>query len=310
MAVAAVKSQNEQKKMIIAIALGVLALIALWWTFFGFGGGSSKPQPQSQQRGTPLAKSSPVPGKVPDPPVLPGPAAVTPNDLTVLPVSWQQPRVPEPGRNIFAFYVKPPPSPTPTAPPQTPTPTPTPPVLLASVSPSNVYARTDDFMLEVTGDKFTSGFRIVFDNRELPTRYLSPQQMSTTVPAAMISNSGPRPVLVRSSDGKFYSNSVMVNVQAPPVPNYTYVGIIAKPGHIGDTALLQDKNSKEISSQQRGDIVGGKFRITSISVGELVLVDTSLKIKHTLALTIDGGKSAFPQGRPTPKVASEDDEPQ
>jgi hypothetical protein len=309
MAVAAVKSPNEQKKMIIAIALGVLALIALWWTFFGFGG-SSKPQSQPTRNTTPLAKASPIPGGIPEPVVLNGPAAVTPNDLTPIVFNGSRPLVTEPQRNIFAFYVKPPPSPTPTAPPPSPTPTPTPPVLLASVSPAMVYAGTDDFTLEVTGDKFASGLRIVIDNREVPTRYISAQQMSAAVPAAVISNPGQRQIVVRSGDGMFYSNPASLTVTAPPTPNYTYVGIIAKPRHIGDTALLQDKSNKEIVSQQRGDILGGRFRITSISDGELQLVDINLKIKHRLALTIDGGKSAFPQGRPTPKVASEDDEPQ
>ena len=100
-----------------------------------------------------------------------------------------------------------------------------------------------------------------------------------------------------------------MNVTAPPTPNYTYVGIIGKPRHIGDTALLQDKSNKEIFSVQRGDLLGGRFRVTSISDRELVVVDTNLKIKHTLALTNEGEKSRFPQGRPTPKVAAEDDEP-
>lgn len=304
MAVAAVKSPNEQKKLIIAAALGVAALIALWWTFFGFGG-SSKTQAPSSTR--PSATPSTVPGRTPEQPAIAGPAGLTPNDLSPVPVSWTRPLVPEPRRNIFAFYVPPPPPPSPTAPP--PSPTPTPPVLLASVSPSNVYARTDDFTLEVTGDKFTGAVRIVIDNREMPTRYISAQQMSTTVPAAMIANPGQRQVVARSSDGKLYSNPASFTVTAPPTPNYTYVGIIAKPRHIGDTALLQDKSNKEILSVQRGDVLGGRFRITSISDGELVVVDTSLKIKHTLALTTEGGKSPFPQGRPTPKVAAEDDEP-
>jgi hypothetical protein len=98
-------------------------------------------------------------------------------------------------------------------------------------------------------------------------------------------------------------------VTAPPVPNYNYVGLLGKPRHIGDTAMLQDKNSKEVVSVQRGDVVGGRFRVTSIADREVVLVDTNLKIKHLLALTNDGERGSFPQGRPTPKVASEDDEP-
>jgi hypothetical protein len=60
---------------------------------------------------------------------------------------------------------------------------------------------------------------------------------------------------------------------------------------------------------QRGDVVSGRFRVTSIADREVVLVDTNLKIKHLLTLTGEGDKGSFPQGRPTPKVAAEDDEP-
>jgi hypothetical protein len=49
--------------------------------------------------------------------------------------------------------------------------------------------------------------------------------------------------------------------------------------------------------------------VTSISDKELVMMDTTLKIKHTLAMT-EGDKSfGNPLTRPTPRVESEDDEP-
>ena len=180
--------------------------------------------------------------------------------------------------------------------------------MLTSISPSNAYARTDDFTLEVTGDRFTPSARVVVDNRDLQTRYVSPQQVSATVPASVIANPGQRSVVVKTSDGLF-SNAATLVVTAPPTPNYTYVGNIIKRRHIGDTAFLEDKASKEILSLQRGDPLGGRFRITSIAEREVVVVDTNLKIKHTLTLANEGEKGAFPQRRPTPRVASEDDEP-
>ncbi len=288
--------------MIIAIALGVLAIIALWWTFFGFGS-SSKPQPQRPNRA--IAVNSPVPVNTPE--QQPAQPALDNSYFTevVLPQAAQN--VPESRRNIFAFYE---PTPTPVASPViVPTPPPPPTVLLAALSPANVYARTDDFTLEVTGDKFTPAVRILIDGREMPTHYVSAQQLSTMVPAAMIASPGPRSVSVKSSDSVLFSNTQVLNVSPPPIPNYNYVGIIGKPRHIGDTALLQDKGNKEIVSVQRGDILGGRFRVTSISDRELIVVDTNLKIKHSLALTNEGEKGSFPQGRPTPKVAAEDDEP-
>ena len=58
----------------------------------------------------------------------------------------------------------------------------------------------------------------------------------------------------------------------------------------------------------RGDVLGGRFRVTSISEKELVLVDTNLKIKHTIAMS-EADKGGGPLSRPTPRVDSEDDEP-
>jgi hypothetical protein len=179
-------------------------------------------------------------------------------------------------------------------------------VLLAGLSPANVYARTAEFKLEVTGDKFTPQLKVLIDNNEVPTRYISPQQLSATVAAAVIANPGARQVMLRSSDGTLYSNSSALNVSPAPIPNYNYVGIFGTHRHI-DTAIVQDKASKEILNIQRGDLLGGRFRVTSISEKELILVDNSLKIKHTLAFTNQGG-SGNPLQRPTPRAEGEDDE--
>ncbi len=53
--------------------------------------------------------------------------------------------------------------------------------------------------MEVSGDKFAAGVRIVVDGRELTTRFISPQQLSATVPASMIANPGSRSVMVKSA---------------------------------------------------------------------------------------------------------------
>jgi hypothetical protein len=230
----------------------------------------------------------------------------TEDDLRPLPVDYHPVGAPEARRNIFVYYqppvIKVQPSVTPT-----PTPTPTPPVLLANISPSNVFARTSDFTLEVTGDKFTSQLRVVVDNAELPTRYIGPQQLSATVPAALIANAGSRQIILRSADGKLYSNNATLTVAQPPVPNYNYIGIIGTIRHI-DTAILQDKNNKDTLNVQRGDLLGGRFRVTSISEKEVVVVDNNLKIKHTLPMTVLGDRPGA-SSRPTPRVESEDDEP-
>jgi hypothetical protein len=304
MQVTDINNPGERKKLIWALALGLVAILFLWWTFFGFGG-SSKPRGNRNTQNPNLTPGNRT--AVNPAPIQRGDELQTPTLEQLRPVSYSAtlPSVAEAKRNIFVYYEKPPLALTsgPTA-----TPTPPPPVLLAAVSPSNVYARTDDFTVEVTGDRFTPEVRITVDGSELPTRFVSPQQLSATVPAAMIANSGARQVIVRSPDGKLYSNTAMLNVSPPPTPNYTYIGIIGTKRRL-DTAILQDKGSREILNVQRGDVLGGRFRLTSISDEELVLVDTTLKVKHTLAMTTDQSKGIGPQSRPTPKVDSEDDEP-
>ena len=113
--------------------------------------------------------------------------------------------------------------------------------------------------------------------------------------------------MLRSADGKLYSNASTLSVAEAPKPNYSYIGIIGTPRYI-DTAILLDKTSKDTLNVQRGDLLGGRFRVTSISEKEIVLVDSNLKIKHALALTTQGDRGN-PLQRPTPKVDSEDDEP-
>ncbi|HLR05001.1 MAG TPA: IPT/TIG domain-containing protein, partial [Pyrinomonadaceae bacterium] len=188
-------------------------------------------------------------------------------------------------RNIFAFY-EPTPRPTVEVRMTPPPPTPTPPVMISSLSPSTVYARTADFSLEITGDKFTPAARVTVDGRELPTRFINSQQLFTTVPAALIASPGARQVMARTNDGKLYSNSITLNVTPPPLPNYNFVGIIGKPRG-NDTAVLQKKGDKELLNVYRGDVLEGRFRVNSISEREVVLVDTTLKIRHTIPFTID-----------------------
>lgn len=297
-----IKNPEERKKLIWAIGLGIVALIFLWWTFFGFGS-SSRPTNRVANSNQPAARSQSAAAQ----PQRADEVRLTPVEQLV-PVNYPPPlpAVAEPGRNIFAFYEKPA-APAPSTP--TPTPTPTPPVLLAAVTPSSVYARTDDFNLEVSGDKFTPEVRVTIDGQELQTRFVGMQQLSSKVPASLIANPGNRQVVVRSPDGRLYSNAVTLNVNQPPVPNFSYIGIIGITRGMLDVAMLQDKSSREIVKAQRGDVLGGRFRVSSISEKELVVVDTSLKIKHTLPFTSERDRGIGPSSRPTPRVDSEDDEP-
>jgi IPT/TIG domain len=298
---------GEKKKLIWAAVLGLVAIIFLWWTFFGFGSSTS--------RATVRPTASPTPARAAggqNNPAANGRASQNVLDIsTIRPIVWQPPSydAPEAKRNIFAYYV-PPQKPSPPVKIETPSPPPPPPpVLLASISPANAYARSPDFKLEVAGDKFTPELRIFVDGRELPTTYTSPQQMSATVPSTFIATPGARQVVVRTPDNRLFSNAATLSVAQEPIPNYTYVGIIGTRTHVGDVAMVQDKNNKNVLNVQRGDLLSGRFRVTSISEKELVLIDANLKIQHKLKMTEGDKGLGSPLSRPTPRVDAEDDEP-
>jgi hypothetical protein len=274
---------NERKKIIAAAALFVVAIAVLGYVFFG---GSSKKPPANSTAANP----SPTPARV----AKEQEPVDDPSIYRPVIYNGTIPGVSEADRNIFAYY-EPTPRPTLEVRIPTPTPTPVPPMAISSLSPSTVYARTADFSLGITGDKFTPASRVTIDGRELPTRFISSQQLFITVPAVLIANPGGRQVMVRTSDGKLYSNSATLNVTPPPLPNYNFIGIIGKPRG-NDTAVLQKKGEKELLNVQRGDVLEGRFRVNSISEREVVLVDTTLKIRHTIPFTIDPNIS--PQSRP------------
>ena len=292
---------GEKKKLIGAAVLGVVALGVLYWVLIGFDSGTPATTARTQPSPTPQTRTTQTGTRPPSQEI------VDLGRFTQIKYEPSSYNAPEAKRNIFAYY-EPPPKLVKEATTPTPTPTPTPPVLLASVSPSNVYARTADFKLEVAGDKFTPEMKIFVDGRELPTVYKNPQQLSTTVAASVIAAPGSRQVVVRTPDSRLYSNPMQINVADPPKPNYVYVGIIGRPNRVDDVALVQERNARNIINVLRGDILSGRFRVTSISEKELVLTDTTLKIKHTIAMS-EGEKGAGPLARPTPRVDAEDDEP-
>jgi hypothetical protein len=297
------QNPNERKKLIGAGILGMLAIALLWWTFVGFG----TPARVSSTAGTvpKTAGSKSAASSKGQPQSVVEVREDVLDQLRPVKFEYSLPYAQEPQRNIFVYYE--PPKPVVIVPsPPTPTPTPTPPVLLAGISPASVFARTGDFKLEISGDKFTPQLKVLIDNNEVPTQYISPQQVSASVAAVVIANPGARRVMLRSSDGTLYSNSTALTVAPPPIPNYNYVGIFGTPRHI-DTAIVQDKASKEILNIQRGDLLGGRFRVTSISEKELILIDNNLKIKHTIAFSNQGDRGN-PLQRPTPRAEGEDDE--
>ena len=283
------KSPAERNKIIAALVLGVMAVLALTYTFGGslVGGRkvsvtvSASPTPTASPRRNTEAVS--MPSREDE--IL---------QYTTTPISYDPSAsyAPDAGRNIFAFYEPPPPtpySPTPTPEPviiipKTPEPPPPPPLLLGFVTPQSVYAGSKTFRMEVNGDKFTPDTVIYVNGNQMPTTFISPQQLVAEVPSNFIAGAGSLQVMVRTPDGGLYSNQVALNVQPPPVPQLQYIGMIARQRFNNDTAYFQEQGKQTPISARLNDVIGGRFRLMSISAGETIFEDVNLGFKHRLAL--------------------------
>jgi hypothetical protein len=285
------KSPAERNKIIAASVLGVLSLGSLW---IAFGGSifSNKPN-VTVTAASPTPKSSPSPNSNRNDAQMPSQdeleLAYVNSEVNYVPARFN---APDAGRNIFAFYEPPPPTPyvtpivvvKPPTPIPPPPPTPTPEFLASSVTPQSVYAGSKGFRLEVYGDRFTPDSRIYFNGGELATTFISPQKLTADIPANLIAGEGARQIIVQTPDGKLYSNQIMLNVQAPPRPDFQYIGMIARRGFNNDTAYFQEKNKPEPFGARLNDIVAGRFRVFSISSSEVVFEDKELGFRHKMPL--------------------------
>jgi hypothetical protein len=289
------KTKSERYKLAAALVLPLVALVLVFRMLFA----SDKPKPTVNPAHKPTPKPIEIVG-----------ATAPPDGDIAMPTEIKYPlasyNAPEAARNIFAFYVKPTPVPgvaTPVETPPTPTPTPPPPLTLSSLQPANVFARTGDFALEVAGDKFTPQTHVYVDGQEVPTTFKSAQQLSAAVPAAFVQAPGSRAIIVRTLDNALYSNTQTVNVMPPPTPQFTFIGIYGTKRYT-DKAILKPTAGNDLMTVQRGDIVGGRFKVTSISERSVDFLDTQLNIKHSIPYTDAKGVT----GGVAPRAAQQTDD--
>ena len=284
------KTPAERNKTIAAMVLGALAVIALSYTFLLSGSSSPKKSAVNTNGNVKIAATTTGGNSNSSAPQIPTvEQAATENpyaDITPIPESPFPPTFGgETSRNIFALYEPPPPVVRPQViptQPLIPTPTPFPiSVQFVNSNPNPVYARQGDFTLEVGGDKFTADSKVLFNGQEIPTQFAGAQRLTAQVPAALIVTEGQRQIMVRAADGSKISNVMIFNVQAPPVPNYNFVGLVARKRYNNDTALLQDKQSKEYKNVRLGEAIG-RFKVVSISSKEVIMQDTALQFRHSL----------------------------
>lgn len=276
--------------MIVAIVLGVLALGAL---FFAFGGNIFSSGTKVTVTASPTPKPSPT---VPLRPVDTTMPSQSEQDLVYssTPIVYGGVvSAGDPGRNIFAFYEPPIPCgrpggepcpPPPVKTPAPPSPTPTPAIFITAVNPGSVYAGSRGFRLEITGERMQPDAKIYFSQNEMKTSFVNEQRMVADVPASFITSEGPRQIIIQTPDGKKYSNAFSLSVQAPPKPQFQYIGMIARRRSNNDTAYFMEQGRQTPISARLADVVGGRFRLVSISSEETVFEDVNLGFKHRVAL--------------------------
>ncbi len=307
--------------MIAAAVLGILAVAALAFAFGPrmFSGGASATSVTvtvSPSPGTAASPANPDRFRMPT-------RADQDFGYATTPVNYRPGDfgTPDPRRNIFAFQEPPPcypncPTPYKEPPtPKPPTPTPTPHYLVGFVQPQTVYAGSRGFRLDVNGDRFEPDAKIYFQQTLLPTTFVGPQRLTAEIPANYIAGEGSRQIIVQSPDGTKYSNQVIFQVQPPPKPQVVFIGMVTRKYANNDTAYFMDQNRVNApgatpTAHRLNDVVGGRFRLISISAREAVLEDTQLGFRHPLPLqkpsTSGGGlgpggfpNRGFPSSAPT-----------
>ncbi len=276
---------SEKKKQIAAGALGAVALITMIWSIFFSDPGASTPSTAKTTTAKPGITTAINPT---------GAAVVKPNAEVILvsqPLDlgglWDA-TAPVMGRNIF-IYPPPPPLPTPTPTPTPTPPPPPPPITLAGLNPSQVTARTADFSMTIFGAKFPADARVLINGTQYPTTVTGDAQVKVTVPAAMIANPGQVQVEVKSAADpvKWFSNRLTLNVTAPPIPGYKYLGLIVKNGV--SMAVIRDESESELKNVRKGDKLGSRWQVTNITQTEIEILDITINVRHRLPFTGENG---------------------
>jgi hypothetical protein len=257
----------------------LLLLVVIYVQFFSSGDASKS------SSAPPLANAKPTPSPTPQRQTSGTPAPIISEPLDLASIQGGSHSSGGTGRNIFIY-----PTPTPPPPPPPPTPviTPTPwPVPVSSLNPGGVIARTAGFTLTVFGQKIPQDAQGFINGRAYPTTFVSDTQLKINVPAETIRMVGSLSVMVRSqSDPNLISNSIPLNVAAPPEPPYKYIGLITLK-NVPKAVLVSQSSEDDVYNVKKGDVVGGKWKIVNITPQKVEIEDTSIKVSHVINFTVD-----------------------
>jgi hypothetical protein len=272
------KSKETRNRMMLG-ALLLLLLGVVYYQFFSGGDASKSPS------APPLANTKATPTPTPQRQTSGTPVPIISEPLDLASIQGGSHSSGGTGRNIFIY---PTPTPVPPPPPSTPAPTPTPwPIPVSSLNPGGVIARTAAFTLTVFGQKIPQDVQGFVNGSAYPTTFVSDTQARINIPAEAIRMQGILNVMVRSqSDSSLISNSIPLNVAAPPEPPYKYIGLITLK-NVPTAVLVSQGNDDDVYNKRKGDVIGGKWKIINITPQKVEIEDTSIKVSHVINFTVD-----------------------
>ena len=92
--------------------------------------------------------------------------------------------------------------------------------VLQSIDPASAAAGSSDLPLAASGSNFVPGSAVVFGQTNLATQFVSPSQLTATIPAALLGTAGSYPVTVANPAPEAgVSQPVVFTIQSNTVPN-------------------------------------------------------------------------------------------
>ncbi len=264
---------SEKRRLTILVGVLIVAAIALAVDRFVLSDNGTTASPTTDQTAAPATTSNrpanQSPPKKKHPSRTDSDRGYRPLPLQVLTGKSGIGR--EPDRNVFVYFIPPPPPPPKVEPP------PPPPLVIHSVNPRSVFAKTKDFTLRVLGMDLPEEALVFINGRSLKTTYVNGSELSAIVEKRWIAAPGQLQVEVRNSSGELYSNALYVAVQEPPVPIYKYIGRI-------DNLVYLQKGSSERLVARLGGTIENRWRVAEIGGDNIVLEDVQLGIPHAIPM--------------------------
>lgn len=180
----------------------------------------------------------------------------------------------EVGRNLFDY--PPPPIPPPIPPPPPPT------IVLNSVSPTSVYAKTKPFEVVVRGSNFSLNMRLYLNGNPnfAQTILVSDSEIKALVPANYFDRAGRLrfELKVPGQEVSFFSKPLEISVLEPEDPNrlFKIIGHFTDPKGNPATVLAENggnQNNPKTTIAKVDDTIFNKWKVISINKGTMELED-------------------------------------